>query len=108
MNDTASLRASDHNLELHDASNALDAMALGLPGCVFEETDLHPEFFELRNGIAGEIMQKFVNYGFRVAFVVKPDHPYGPRLDELMVDHRSHPVIRFFPDINAAERWLAD
>ncbi len=108
MNDAASLLASDHGLQLNDASDALDAMALGLPGCIFEETDLHPRFFDFQNGLAGEIMQKFVNYGFRVAFVIAPDHAHGPRLDELMIDHRNHPVIRFFADTGAAAGWLAD
>ena len=41
-NAAASLLASDHNLRLEDASDALDAMASGLPGCIFEEADLHP------------------------------------------------------------------
>ena len=107
MNDTAgSLLASDHNLKLNSADDALDTMALGLSGCIFEETDLHPRFFDFQNGIAGEIMQKFVNYGFRVAFIVAPEHGHGARLDELMIDHRSHPVIRFFPEIKEARAWL--
>ena len=30
---------------------------------------LGPDFFELRNRVAGEAMQKFVNYGLRLAFL---------------------------------------
>jgi hypothetical protein len=32
-------------------------------------TRLVPGFFRLRNGMAGAFIQKFVNYGLRVAFV---------------------------------------
>ena len=108
MTNGASLLASDHNLRLNDTNDALDTMALGLSGCIFEESDLHPQFFDFQNGVAGEIMQKFVNYGFRVAFVVPTGHTHGPRLDELMIDHRNHPVIRFFPDVATAGAWFAD
>jgi len=30
---------------------------------------LDPAFFQLRTGVAGEIMQKFVNYGIRLAII---------------------------------------
>ena len=105
MND---LRAASHNLKLHGTDDALDAMSQGLSGVIYRESDLHPDFFDFKNGLAGEIMQKFVNYGFRVAFVVPTDHGYGPRLDELMRDHERHPVIRFFQDAQTAEAWLND
>ncbi len=103
MND---LRAASHNLKLHDTDDALDAMSQGLPGIIYSESDLHPDFFDFKNGLAGEIMQKFVNYGFRVAFVIPADHGHGPRLDELMRDREHHGVIRFFPEAQSAAAWL--
>ena len=105
---TLSILAGDHGLTLHNADDALDAMGTGLSGAIFQPADLHPDFFDFANGIAGEVMQKFVNYGFRAAFIIDANHPYGPRLDELMIDHRHHPVIRFFPTIEAARKWLVD
>ncbi len=42
----------------HDASLAV------IPAC-----RLAPEFFQLRTGFAGEVLQKFVNYGVRLAIV---------------------------------------
>ena len=103
-----SLLAVDVGLRLFSEADALDAIGSGLRGCVFCESDLHPEFFRLANGIAGAAMQKFVNYGFKAAFVVPDDHEHGERVTELMRDHRGHPCIRFFADTATASQWLKD
>ncbi|XOV83681.1 MAG: DUF4180 domain-containing protein [bacterium] len=58
--------------------------------------DLHPDFFDLSNQIAGGIFQKFVNYGFRIALILPVEHGFGNRIDELIHDHRSHQCVRFF------------
>ena len=101
-----SLMASEQNLQLHSEADALDVMSSGLPACIFLESDLHPHFFDLANGIAGAALQKFVNYHFRVAIVVGAEHSDGERVTELMRDHRTHPCVRFFSDVADAERWL--
>ena len=73
---------------------------------MFFPEDLHADFFVLSNGLAGNILQKFVNYGFPVAIIVSADHSYGERVTELIRDHRSHPCIRFFESPDAATNWL--
>ncbi len=97
---------TDNNLTftLHTENEALDVMSSGLDGCVFTPADVHPDFYDFSNGIAGGIMQKFVNYNFPVAFVL-PDDP-GPRVVELARDHRNHPCVRFFDTHQAALEWL--
>ena len=100
------LLASAHNLSLQSEADALDVLSSGLAGCIFTPEDVHPEFFDLQNGIAGEIFQKFVNYNFRVAFIVTADHQFGERVTELIRDHSRHPCIRFFETVEAAESWL--
>ena len=101
-----SLLARDAGLKLHTEDDALDIMVSGLPGCILTPDDLHPDFFQLENGVLGATFQKFVNYGFKVALVVPDDHGFGDRVTELMRDHRGHPCIRFFPDMETAETWL--
>lgn len=101
-----SFMAKDHGLYLGSPADALDAIGSGLPGCIFTESDLSPDFFDLRNGIAGEVFQKFVNYHFRAAFIVPKEHQYGERVTELIRDHRDHASVRFFETIEAAEGWL--
>lgn len=58
-----------------DAQTALDVMMNvcvahdEIHTLVFEKESLPEAFFDLRTNIAGEILQKFTNYRFRVAFV---------------------------------------
>ena len=98
--------AKDNELKLHSESDALDVLSSGLPGCIFFVDDLHPEFFDLANQIAGQVLQKFVNYSFPIAIVIPEQHSYGERIDELIRDHRAHPYVQFFHTSEAAQTWL--
>ncbi|MEM7061378.1 MAG: DUF4180 domain-containing protein [Pseudomonadota bacterium] len=101
-----SLLARDNNQTLHTEQDALDVISSGLPGCIFSPADLHPEFFDLTNQIAGNVLQKFVNYHYRVAIVVPPTADYGLRVGELIRDHRTHPYVRFVASEAEALNWL--
>lgn len=98
--------ANDHGLYLDSVSDALAVVGSGLAGCIFTEADVRHDFFDLRNGIAGEVFQKFVNYNLKVAFIVPSDHDYGPRVAELIRDHKMHASVRFFESIEEANSWL--
>ena len=57
-----------------DVQSALDLMAsiVHVYGCtkaVLHKANIVEDFFRLRTGVAGEILQKFTNYGFAVAIV---------------------------------------
>ena len=103
-----SLLAGEAGLALHNEADALDIISSGLRGCILLPEDLHPQFFDLNNRIAGSVFQKFVNYHYRVAFVLPEDHGYGDRVTELIRDHRSHACVRFFTTVDAAQTWLCD
>ena len=75
-------------------------------GLVVTEADLCLEFFDLRTGLAGELLQKCVNYGARLAIVLPDPKAYGERFSELVYEHRTHAVIRFFSSESDARQWL--
>ena len=75
-------------------------------GLVVSEADLGPDFFNLRTGLAGELFQKCVNYGARLAIVLPDPKAYGERFSELVYEHRTHAVIRFFGSESDARQWL--
>jgi hypothetical protein len=75
-------------------------------GVCLEEADFDPEFFDLRSGIAGEIFQKCANYRLRLAIVLREPAKYGQRFSELALEHRTHPLVRFFADGQDAQTWL--
>jgi hypothetical protein len=58
---------------IHEVQDALDLMAdcyySGNEGVIMYEAQIMPEFFDLKTGIAGEILQKFSNYGMRLAII---------------------------------------
>ena len=58
---------------LSDVQDALDLMAdavfRGANSVVIHERNITPDFFDLRTGLAGEILQKFVNYNVRLAII---------------------------------------
>src|SRR5262249_31486711 len=64
---------------------------------VLSESDLGLDFFDLRTGLAGELIQKLVNYRVRVAIVVPKPDAHGERFAELAHEHATHPTVRFVP-----------
>jgi PadR family transcriptional regulator AphA len=87
------------------------AVALGASmdagGLLLDEKQLSAEFFDLRTGLAREVLQKFTNYRARLAIVVADPSAYGSRFGELIHEHRAHAAVRFFGDAQQARRWLA-
>jgi hypothetical protein len=93
-------------LSLSDVPDALsESVAAG--GIVLDEKDLSAEFFDLRTGFAGEVLQKFTNYRARLAIVVADPAAYGSRFSELAREHRTHKCVRFFSSGQLARQWLA-
>jgi hypothetical protein len=64
---------TDENLIIGQTQDALDLICnLGYDDCnriIIHERNLHPGFFDLRTGLAGDILQKFSNYNFKLAIV---------------------------------------
>lgn len=58
---------------INTPQDALDAMGNadynGARSIIFYEHQLHPDFFNLSSGLAGEILQKFSNYHMKLAIV---------------------------------------
>jgi hypothetical protein len=88
-----------------DIADAL-AASIDAGGVVLDETQLGPDFFDLRTGLAGEVFQKFTNYRARLAIVVADESAYGGRFSELMYEHRTHKQVRFFASAQLARQWL--
>ncbi len=61
------------DVEIKDVRDALDLMAncdfRGAWKIIIDEKNIDPEFFSLKSGIAGQIIQKFVNYKVNLAIV---------------------------------------
>jgi hypothetical protein len=89
-----------------DISAALSA-SMQSGGLILDEQQLGPDFFDLRTGLAGEVLQKFTNYRVRLAIVIGDAAAYGSRFGELAYEHRTHNCVRFFGSVQLARQWLA-
>jgi hypothetical protein len=89
-----------------DISAALSA-SVERGGLVLDERNLTPDFFDLKTGFAGQVLQKFVNYRTKLAIIVRDASKYGGRFGELMHEHRVHPTVRFFNAEQSARQWLS-
>lgn len=100
--------ASDSGIAIRSMTDVTDAVGacLGKAGLLLTEGDLSPEFFNLSSGLAGELLQKLVNYKVRTAIIVTNPEAHGERFAELVYEHRSHGVIRFFRSRYDADAWL--
>ena len=101
-------RASDLGIELRSSNDvaAVVGTALKHGGLLITQAELSPEFFDLRTGLAGEALQKLANYRARVAIVLGDREALSARFGEVMLEHRTHPLVRFFAEESEAVEWL--
>lgn len=78
----------------------------GTRALLFEASDLSAAFFDLKTGLAGELVQKLTNFRIYTALVVPNPESYGKRFAELAYEHRSQGLIRFVDSREAGMAWL--
>jgi len=95
-------------LAIRETTDIATALGAGMDsgGLLIDESQLGPDFFDLRTGLAGEVLQKFTNYRVRLAIVVADALAYGGRFNELVREHRTHNAVRFFETEQLARQWL--
>jgi hypothetical protein len=101
--------AADSSIFIDSVVAISDAVGkyYGAEGLILTKSDVLPEFFNLRSGLAGEMFQKFTNYRVRLAIVLQDSAIYGERVGELIYEHKKHSVIRFFDSVDEARVWLS-
>ncbi len=70
------------------------------------QSNLNPDFFDLKTGLAGAILQKLVNYQVQTAFVVDPESGAQEHFREMMAEANTKNEFRFFATKEAATEWL--
>lgn len=95
-------------MEIRETEDISRALGVGMDGggLLLDEKQLGEKFFDLRTGLAGEVLQKFTNYRVRLAIVIADANAYGGRFSELIREHRTHNAVRFFDSAQRARQWL--
>jgi hypothetical protein len=98
-----------------DRADAFDAATL-VAGCVerrarallLDREALPAAFFDLSSGVAGELAQKLVNYGIRLAAVVPDLASHSARFGAFVREANRGGRLRFFATRAEALRWIED
>ena len=89
---------------------ALDLVAVceenGADRLLLHSESLTENFFRLSTGLAGEILQKFVNYHIRVAAVIPLNLVNQGRFQEMVLEANRGNQFRVFQSREKAEQWL--
>jgi hypothetical protein len=98
-----------NGLKIHASSDIADALGhcIDSGGLLLHESQLSADFFDLRTGLAGEVLQKFTQYRALLAIVVADSNAFGSRFGELIHEHRTHRNVRFFTSEQLARQWLS-
>ena len=73
---------------------------------MLKETDFDAAFYDLKSGLAGEIMQKFSNYRVRAVIVGSFQSVRNKRFREFMAESNKGNQLRFMQEKDAALQWL--
>lgn len=74
---------------------------------ILYEKNISPDFFDLKNGLAGEILQKFSNYRVRLVIVGDFSKYGGKSIKDFIFESNNGRQVNFLPDLNAAIEKLS-
>jgi hypothetical protein len=89
----------DMNFVISEAQDILDLMGDAVSeNCnrmIIREKNLNPDFFRLQTGLAGEILQKFSNYNFKLAIIGEFDKYKSKNLQDFIRESNNGNMIFF-------------
>ena len=100
-NSGTSIKSEDDVLDLIAACWESDVSNLML----FED-NLSAEFFKLSTGLAGQLMQKLINYQIKAALIIPDPEGLTDRFKEWALELNKGKEIRIFRTVTEAESWL--
>ena len=93
-------------IEIRNVQNSLDLMGnadyLGARSVIVHEENIAPEFFDLKTKLAGEILQKYVNYHFKLAIVGEFEKYQSNALNAFVIECNRGNHIFFVEDRKVA------
>lgn len=98
------------SIVLNDTQDSIDLMAncryQGAGAMIIKEENITPTFFDLKTGIAGEILQKFSNYNFKLAIVGNFLKYESKSLRDFIYESNKAGRINFVNSMDEAEHCL--
>lgn len=79
----------------------------GFDRMIIHAANIHPDFFDLKNGMAGEILQKFSNYRMRLAIVGDFSAHTSKPITDFMYESNNGKQVNFLNTLEEALDKLA-
>lgn len=96
---------------IQETQDALDLMAeasyLNSHKIILKEDQITPEFFDLKSGIAGEILQKFSTYNVQLAIISEFSKFKSKSLRDFMFESNKYGRINFVSSFEEAKEKLS-
>ncbi|GGE57261.1 DUF4180 domain-containing protein [Priestia taiwanensis] len=73
---------------------------------VFREEVFTEDFIDLKTGLAGIMLQKFMNYHIKVAAMIEDQNKVQGRFRELLYELNKAKDFRVFTNLADAEEWI--
>ncbi len=107
LNGTSAAEIISNITEINNAQDALDLLAdcsyRGAPNIILHQKNITPDFFDLKTGIAGEILQKFSTYRVRLAIVGDFSDYSSKSLKDFMYESNKTGRINFVNSVKEAK-----
>lgn len=95
-----------NNIVINETQDALDLIAdcdyNGARKIILNEKNISPAFFDLKTGLAGEILQKFSNYKIQLAIVGEFTKYSSKSLHDFIYESNKLGLINFVSTTNEA------
>ena len=102
---------SDH-IVIANAQDGLDLLGnlcyQDFDKIIIHENNIAPEFFDLKNGIAGEILQKFSNYRIRLVIVGDFSKYQSKSVKDFIFESNKRGHINFLDSVSDAVERLSN
>ncbi|RYZ95444.1 MAG: DUF4180 domain-containing protein [Sphingobacteriaceae bacterium] len=99
------------DIVINTAEDGLDLLGnvyyQGFDRMIIHEDNITPKFFDLKNGIAGEILQKFSNYRMRLAIVVDTTKFTSKSLNDFIYESNNGKTVNFISSMDEALKVLS-
>lgn len=99
------------SLVINSVQDALDLMANADYQCncrkiIISKKNVDEKFFDLKSGLAGAVLQKFVNYKVRLAIVGDFESYESKSLNDFIFESNKNKQIMFLPNVATALKEL--
>lgn len=99
-------------MKLSSEQDVLDYISICMGNDVYtiilHSNALSEDFFNLKTGLAGMALQKFINYHVKVAFIIEEEEKLNERFKEMIIEANKGNHFRTFKNITDAEIWISN